>query len=153
MNNNELNIFATHFTHDIYMSPRSLNPSTPLLPNKRLQCVSHCWRRLLGRGTSQAISHSDCILDLWTTQGKAHSLTWFKGQVCSQESRAGELSAIKDWDLLHQRHFWVVYARLLCSAGITNENEFHTSSSPTLCALNDVTSGHTHSLCSEIWLL
>jgi len=30
---------------------------------------------------------------------------------------------------------------------------FHTSSSPTLCASNDVTSGHAHSLCSEIWLL
>ena len=63
------------------------------------------------------------------------------------------LSTIKDWDLLHQRHFCVVFARLLCSAGITNENEFHTSSSPTLCASNDVTSGHAHSLCSEIWLL
>ena len=35
------------------------------------------------------------------------------------------LSTIKDWDLLHQRHFCVVFARLLCSAGITNENEFH----------------------------
>ena len=42
------------------------------------------------------------------------------------------LSTIKDWDQLHQRHFCVVFARLLCSAGITNENEFHTSSSPTL---------------------
>ena len=61
------------------------------------------------------------------------------------------LSTIKDWDLLHQRHFCVVFARLLCSAGITNQNEFHTSSSPTLCASNDVTSGHAHSLCSEIW--
>ena len=29
-----------------------------------------------------------------------------------------------------------------CSAGIPNENEFHTSSSPTLCASNHVTSGH-----------
>ena len=63
------------------------------------------------------------------------------------------LSTIKDWDLLHQRHFCVVFARLLCSAGITNENEFHNSSSPTLCASNDVTSSHAHSLCSEIWLL
>ena len=44
-------------------------------------------------------------------------------------------------------------ARLLCSARITNENEFHNSSSPTLCASNDVTSGHAHPLCSEIWLL
>ena len=42
------------------------------------------------------------------------------------------LSTIKDWDQLHQRHFCVVFARLLCSAGITNENEFHNSSSPTL---------------------
>ena len=48
-------------------------------------------------------------------------------------STHGLLSTIKDWDLLHQRHFCVVFARLLCSAGITNENEFHTSSSPTLC--------------------
>jgi len=30
------------------------------------------------------------------------------------------LSTIKDWDLLPQRHFCVVFARLLCSAGITN---------------------------------
>ena len=58
------------------------------------------------------------------------------------------LSTIKDWDLLHQRLFCVVFARLLCSAGITNENEFHSSSSPTLCASNDVTSSHAHSLCS-----
>jgi len=50
------------------------------------------------------------------------------------------LSTIKDWDLLHQRHF-CVFAKLLCSAGSTNENEFHTSSSPTLCASNVVTSG------------
>ena len=49
------------------------------------------------------------------------------------------LSTNKDWDQLHQRHFCVVFARLLCSAGITNENEFHTSSSPTLCASNDIT--------------
>ena len=62
------------------------------------------------------------------------------------------LSTIKDWDLLHLRHFCVVFARLLCSAGITNENYFHTSSSPTLCGSNDITSGHAHSLCSEIWL-
>ena len=40
-----------------------------------------------------------------------------------------------------------------CSAGITNGNEFHTSSSPTLCAISDITSGHAHSLYSEIWLL
>jgi len=52
------------------------------------------------------------------------------------------LSTIKDWDLPDQWHFCVVFARLLCSAGITNENEFHTSSSPTLCVSNDVTSGH-----------
>jgi len=51
---------------------------------------------------------------------------------------------LKDWDLLHPRHFCVVFARLLCSAGITNKNEFHNSSSPTLCASNDVTSGHAH---------
>ena len=63
------------------------------------------------------------------------------------------LSTIKDWDLLHQRYFCVVFARILCSAGIANENEFHNSSSPTLCASNDITSGHAHSLCSEIWLL
>ena len=68
-------------------------------------------------------------------------------------TRLNNLSTIKDWDLLHQRHFCVVFARLLCSAGITNGNEFHTSSSPTLCAFNEVTSGHAHSLCSEIWLL
>jgi len=43
-------------------------------------------------------------------------------------------------------------SRLLCSAGIANENEFHTTSSPTLCASNDVTSGHAHSLCLETWL-
>jgi len=55
----------------------------------------------------------------------------------------------QNWDLLHQRHFCVVFARLLCSAEITNENEFHTSSSPTLCVSNDVTSSHTHPLCSE----
>jgi len=56
------------------------------------------------------------------------------------------LSIIKDWDLLHQRHFCVVFATLLCSTGIT-------SSSPTLCASNDITSGHTHSLCSKTLLL
>ena len=142
MNTNELNIFATYFTHDIYMSPRSLNPSTPLLPNKRLQFVSHCWRRQLGRGTSQAISHSWLLTVHWIFD----FLTRFKGQVCSQQSRAGELSTINDWDLLHQRHFCVVFARLLCSAGIT-------SSSTTLCDSNYITSGHAHSLCSEIWLL
>jgi len=43
-------------------------------------------------------------------------------------------------------HFCVVFARLLCSGEIT---EFHISSSPTLCASNDVTSSHAHSLCSE----
>jgi len=63
-----------------------------------------------------------------------------------------KLSTIKDWDLLHQEHFCVVFARLLCSAGITNENKFHTSSSPTLCASNDIISGHAHPLCSNIWL-
>jgi len=62
------------------------------------------------------------------------------------------LSTIKVWDQLRQRHVCAVFARLLCSAGITNENEFHNSSSPTLCASNDVTSGHAHLLCSEIWL-
>ena len=60
------------------------------------------------------------------------------------------LSTIKDGDLLHQRYFCVVFARLLCSAGIANENEFHTSSSPSLRTSNDITSGHAHSLCSEI---
>ena len=49
--------------------------------------------------------------------------------------------------------FLCCFARLLCSAGITNGNEFHTSSSPTLCAFNDITSGHVHSLYLEIWLL
>ena len=63
------------------------------------------------------------------------------------------LSTINDWDLLHQRHFCVVFARLLSPAGISNENEFHTSSSPTLCESNDVTFVHAHSLCSEVWLL
>ena len=43
--------------------------------------------------------------------------------------------------------FRVVFARLLCSAEITNDNEFHTSSSPTLCVTNDITSGHAHTLC------
>ena len=81
-----------------------------------------------------------------------------KGETMLSEWRRWErgsinFSTIKDWDLLHQRHFCVVFARLLCSAGITNENEFHNSSSPTLCASNDVTSGHAHPLCSEIWLL
>ena len=40
---------------------------------------------------------------------------------------ANLLSTLKDWDLLHQRYFCAVFARLLCSAGITNENEFHTA--------------------------
>ena len=48
------------------------------------------------------------------------------------------------------RYFCVVFARLLCSAGIANENEFHTSSSPSLRTSNDITSGQAHSLCSEI---
>jgi len=56
------------------------------------------------------------------------------------------LSTIKDWDLLHQRHFGVVFARLLCSAGITNENEFQFSGSPTPRVSNDITFGHTHTL-------
>ena len=122
---------------------------TLLLPNQRLERVSHCWRRQLGRGTSQAISHSWLLTAHWIFD----FLTSFKGQVCSQQSRARELSTIKDWDLLHQRDFCVVFARLLCSAGITNENEFHNSSSPTPCDSNYVTSGRAHSLCSEIWLL
>ena len=63
------------------------------------------------------------------------------------------LSTIKDWDLLHQRHFRVVFARLLCPAGITNENEIQFSGSPTPRVSNDVTFGHAHTLCSEIWLL
>jgi len=51
--------------------------------------------------------------------------------------------------LLHQRHFGVVFARLLCSAGITNENEFKFSGSPTPRVSNDVTFGHAHTLCSQ----
>ena len=57
------------------------------------------------------------------------------------------LSTIKDWDLLHQRHFGVVFARLLCSAGITNENEIQFSGSPTPRVSNDVTlATPTHSV-------
>jgi len=37
---------------------------------------------------------------------------------------------------------------ILCCAGITDENEFHTSSSPTLC-VQWRPCGHAHSLCSE----
>jgi len=43
---------------------------------------------------------------------------------------ANLLSTLKNWDLLHQRYFCVAFARLLCSAGITNENEFHTAIAP-----------------------
>jgi len=78
------------------------------------------------------------------------------GEVClttTPYKSTNQLSNIKDWDLLHQRDFGGVFARLLCSAGITNSNEFHTSSSPTLCASNDITSGQAHSICLEIWLL
>ena len=60
------------------------------------------------------------------------------------------LSTIKDWDLLHQRHFGVIFARLLRSAGITNENEIQYSGSPTPRVSNDVTFGHAHTLCSAI---
>ena len=57
------------------------------------------------------------------------------------------LSTIKDWDQLHLRHFGVVFERLLCSAGITNENEFQFSGSPTPRVSNDVTlATPTHSL-------
>ena len=74
--------------------------------------------------------------------------------ICLEVMEASsKLSTIKDWDLLHQWHFCIVFARLLCSAGITNENEFHTSSSATLCTSNDVASGHAHSLYLEIGLL
>jgi len=71
------------------------------------------------------------------------------------KSRGYASDPVKAWkesisERLHQRHFCVVFARLLCSAGIANENEFHTSSSPSLRTSNDVTSGHAHSLCSEI---
>jgi len=53
-----------------------------------------------------------------------------------------------------QRHFGGVFARLLCSAGITNENEFQFIDSPTPRISNDVTFGHAHTLCSAIlWLL
>ena len=60
--------------------------------------------------------------------------------------------AIKDWDLLHlhQRYFCIAFAKTVCSAGITDENEFRTSSSPALYPSNDVTSGHAHTLYSEI---
>ena len=50
------------------------------------------------------------------------------------------------------RHFGAVFARLLCSAGTTNENEFQFSGSPTPCVSNDVTFGHAHTLCSATWL-
>jgi len=116
MNNNKLNIFATYFTHDIYMSPRSLNPSTPLLPNKRLQCVSHCWRRLLGRGTFPSrlpLWSLDRTLDIWTTRGKAHFLTRFKGQVSSQQCRTGELSTIKDWGPARSETFLCCFCKII----------------------------------------
>jgi len=71
-----------------------------------------------------------------------------KTAVCEPD----RLSTIKDWDLPHQRHFGVVFARLLCFAGITNEDEFHTSGSPTPCVSNDVTFSHTQRLCLAIWL-
>jgi len=73
--------------------------------------------------------------------------------LCDRRQTSAQLSTIKDWDQLHQRHLCVVFARLLCSPGITSENQFHTSSSHTLSASNDITSGHAHSPCSEIWLL
>ena len=65
--------------------------------------------------------------------------------------RMHTLSTIKDWGLLHQRDFCVFFARLLCSAGITNESEFHYSSSPTPRISNDIT--YVHTLCSVIWHL
>ena len=56
------------------------------------------------------------------------------------------LSTIKDWALLYQRHYGVVFARLLCFAGITNE--FHLSGIPTprIHVSNDVIFGHAHIL-------
>ena len=74
------------------------------------------------------------------------------------ESKLGKhryesLNTIKDWDLLHPRHFGVVFERLLCSAGITNENEFQFSGSPAPHVSNDVTFGHTHTLCLAMQLL
>jgi len=41
-----------------------------LLPNQRLKRVSHCWRRQLGRGTSQAISHSGFLTAYWIFEEK-----------------------------------------------------------------------------------
>jgi len=79
---------------------------------------------------------------------------WDRGRrVGASKSCKEHLSTIKDWDLLHQKHFGVVFAGLLCSAGITNENEFQFSDSPTPLVSNDVTFGHAHTLCSAIWLL
>jgi len=46
-----------------------------------------------------------------------------------------------------------VHHHSLCSAGITNENEFHISGSPTPRVSNDVTFSHAHTLCLAIWLL
>ena len=53
---------------------------------------------------------------------------------------------MKDWALLYQRHYGVIFARLLCSVGITNE--FHLSGIPTPCihVSNDVIFGHAHIL-------
>jgi len=89
MNNNELNIF-THFTHDIYMSPQSLNPRYTLASHPETKAC----KPLLEKAIRER--HIPSHLPLWVLdrildlRGKAHFLTWLKGQVCSQQSMAGE---------------------------------------------------------------
>ena len=71
-----------------------LSPSTPLLPNKRLQCVGHCWRRQLGKGTSS--SH----LPLWVLAGSLRKSTFpHMVQRSSMHSRKVE----QGWDRVAER--------------------------------------------------
>jgi len=75
-------------------------------------------------------------------------VAWFKGKYLLANTNPHSivylLSTIKDWDLLHLRHFGVVFERLLWSAEITNENEFQFSGSPTPRISNDITFSHAH---------
>ena len=64
-----------------------------------------------------AVDYMHCILE---GIGKRLSMLWFT----SSSTDYYILSTIKDWDQLNWRHFCVMFAKSLSSAGITDENKF-----------------------------
>ena len=83
-----------------------------MLPNQRLKRVSHCWRRQLGRGTSQAISHSGFLTAYWIFEEKhisshsskvKHAVNKVE-QGKGQGSRKAEPTIAKQFSSVHNCH-------------------------------------------------